>query len=114
MNNNDMLFGGMPNVPNIGKPKVDPRDYPTVKCHKCGSIVFNNAVILKEIPGAVVGQGAEPIIAPLQILVCNKCGEILKADVEAYKLEKELEDETKVVTDSPVHVENNNDSIIIG
>ena len=79
------LFGG---IPNIGGPKVDPRDYPSIKCDKCGGIVFKNAVVLKEIPGSVVGQGGEPVVLPLQIFVCNKCGAILKSDIEAYKLEE--------------------------
>lgn len=109
--NNDLILGG--GIPNIGGPKIDPRDYKTIKCHKCGSIVFRSAAVLKEIPGTVVGQGSEPVVVPLQILVCDKCGEILESDVKAYKLEKDLEKETKVVTDTPVHVENNVGSIII-
>ena len=87
MNDKDLLFNG--GVPNIGGPKVDPRDYPLVKCHKCGSILFRSAVVLKEIPGTIIGHGAEPVIVPLQVLVCDKCGEILESYVKAYKLEKE-------------------------
>ena len=109
--NDQMMIGG--GIPNIGGPKIDPRDYSTVKCHKCGGIVFINGVILKEIPGAVVGQGAKPIIAPQPVLVCNKCGTILKDDIDAYKIEKDLEDQNKVITDAPVHVENNSEGIII-
>ena len=112
MNNNDLMIGG--GVPNIGGPKIDPRDYPTVKCNKCGGIVFINGVILKEIPGAVVGNGTKPVIVPQPVLVCNKCGTILKDDIDAYKIEKDLEDQTEVITDAPVHGENNNGNIIIG
>ena len=113
MNNNDLILGG--GVPNIGGPKVDPRDYPSIKCDKCGGIIFRNAVVLKELPGALVGNGTEPIQYPLQVLVCDKCGAILNSDIKAYKLEKEFEEETKVITDAqPVHVENNNGNIIIG
>lgn len=86
--NNDMLIGG--GIPNIGSPKIDPRDYKTVRCHKCGGIVFKNGVVLKEIPGTAVGQGGEPVIVPLQVLVCDKCNEILESDVKAYKLENDL------------------------
>ena len=86
--NNDLSLGG--GIPNIGGPRIDPRDYPSVRCKKCGSIIFDNAVIIKEIPGTVVGKGSDPLVAPLQVYVCKKCGEILESDIKAYKLEKDL------------------------
>ena len=58
-------------------PKIDPRDYPSIKCSKCGSILFESAIVIKEIPGTVVGNGSEPVPYPLQVLVCKKCGKIL-------------------------------------
>ena len=88
-----MLGGG---IPNIGGPKIDPRDYKTIKCHKCGSIVFKNAAILKEIPGTVVGQGSESVVVPLQVLVCDKCREILESEVKTYKLENDLKNLIKI------------------
>jgi len=87
MMNNDLIGGG---IPNIGGPKVDPRDYKTIKCDKCGHFVFHTGAVLKEIPGTVVGQGTEPITVPLQVFVCDKCGAILESDIKAYKLEKDL------------------------
>lgn len=111
--NNDLMIGS--GVPNIGGPKIDPRDYLSIKCDKCGSIIFRNGVILKELPGTLVGNGTEPVTVPLQVLICDKCGSILKSDIEAYKLEKELEEETKIITDAqPINGENNNSNIIIG
>ena len=92
--NNDLMPGG--GIPNIGGPKIDPRDYKTIKCHKCGSIVFKSAAILKEIPGTVVGQGSESVVVPLQVLVCDKCGEILESDVKTYKLENDLKKSIEV------------------
>lgn len=87
----DLLLGN----PYAG-PKVDPRDYPSIKCSKCGSVLFESSVVMKEIPGTIVGNGTEPLLYPLQVLVCKKCGKVLDADVKAYKLEKELgEEETK-------------------
>lgn len=74
-------------------PKVDPRDYPSVKCSHCGGIIFENAIVLKEIPGTIVGNGAEPVQYPLQVLVCKKCGKLLDFDIKAYKLEKDLAEE---------------------
>ena len=80
-------------------PKVDPRDYPTIKCSKCGSIVFETAIVLKQIPGTIVGNGVEPVQYPLQVVVCKKCGALLDYDVKAYKLEKDIEgDATKSTT----------------
>ena len=111
MKDNDLILGG--GIPNIGGPKIDPRDYSSVKCHKCGSIVFRSAMVLKEIPGTIVGNGTEPVQYPLQVFVCDKCGEILKSDIEAYKLDKELEGEQKVITDAPLHTENNSGTIIL-
>lgn len=92
--NNDLILGG--GVPQIGGPKIDPRDYKTTKCKKCGGIVFNGGVVLKEIPGAAVGQGSETVMYPLQVFVCAKCGEILESDIKAYKLEKDLELKTEI------------------
>ena len=85
--NNDLMIGG--GVPNIGGPKIDPRDYPSIKCDKCGSIIFRNGVILKELPGTLVGNGTEPVTVPLQVLICDKCG--------SYMVEKVTKSETKVV-----------------
>lgn len=92
--NNDLILGG--GIPNIGGPKIDPRDYKTIKCHKCGSIVFKSGAVLKEIPGTVVGQGSEPVVVPLQVLICDNCGEILESDVKAYKLENDLKKSIEV------------------
>ena len=92
--NNDLMLGG--GIPNIGGPKIDPRDYKTIKCHKCDGIVFKSAAILKEIPGTVVGQGSESVVVPLQVLVCDKCREILESDVKTYKLENDLKNSIEV------------------
>ena len=88
----DLLLGG--NVPSIAS-KNDPRDYETIKCDKCGGIVFDNKTILKKVSGMEVGQGAKPVLVPLPVLVCNKCGAILADDIKGYKLEKDLENNPK-------------------
>ena len=87
MNSDFNLGGGMPD---LSKPSIDPRDYKTVKCSKCGGIIFRGGMVLKEIPGSAVGRAGEPIIYPLQVLVCDKCGEIFEEDVKSYKLEKDI------------------------
>ena len=109
--NDDLMIGG--GIPNIGGPKVDPRDYPSVKCNKCGGILFRSAVVLKEIPGTVVGNGADPVVFPLQVMVCDKCGTVLESDIKAYKLENELLKDNIITDAKPAYTENNNDNIII-
>lgn len=78
-------------------PAVDPRNYETIKCDKCGSIQFVNQYVLKKVSGMELGQGAKPMMLPLNILVCAKCGAILTDDIKGYKLEKDLglEDNTE-------------------
>ena len=104
MTNDDLLLGG--GIPSVG-PKTDPRNYETIKCDKCGGIVFDNKYILKRVSGMELGQGAKPMMIPLNILVCNKCGAILADDIKGYKLENDLglEDET--------NAEENKNSLIL-
>lgn len=71
-------------------PTVDPRNYETIKCDKCGSIQFVNQYVLKRVSGMELGQGAKPMMVPLNILTCAKCGAILADDIKGYKLEKDL------------------------
>lgn len=87
MTNDDLLLGG--GIPSVG-PKTDPRNYETIKCDKCGGIVFDNKYILKRVSGMELGQGAKPMMIPLNILVCDKCGAILADDIKGYKLENDL------------------------
>lgn len=89
MNNSDMLLGG--GIPNIGGPKIDPLEYPTKKCSKCGSITFVSKYVIKEIPGTMIGMGTDTVVYPLKVLACSECGHIIEEDVKMYKLEKDLE-----------------------
>lgn len=69
---------------------IDPRGYETVKCDKCGCIQFVPQYILKRVSGMELGQGAKPMLIPLNIFACAKCGTILADDIKGYKLEKDL------------------------
>lgn len=71
-------------------PTVDPRNYETIKCDKCGSIQFVHQYVLKKVSGMELGQGAKPMMIPLNIFTCAKCGAILADDIKGYKLEKDL------------------------
>ena len=59
--------------------------------------------VLKRVSGMELGQGAKSMMVPLNVLVCADCGNILEDDIKGYKLEKDLETETK----------NNNGNLII-
>lgn len=85
---NEEILGG---VPSLG-PKQDPRNYETIKCDKCGGIVFDSKYVLKRVSGMEIGQGAKPMMIPLNVLVCAKCGAILADDVKGYKLEDDLKE----------------------
>ena len=79
------------NLGNAQMPKIDIKKYPTYKCHKCGSILFNRNFVLKQISGIELGMGTETFVYPLEVLVCAKCGEILKDHVEELGLEEKEE-----------------------
>lgn len=77
------------------KIEIDPRDYPTYKCDKCGNETFVPAVIFKTIPGVVVGKAGEDINEPLNVFICAKCHAIIKEDRKLLKLDDESKEEKK-------------------
>ena len=74
------------NLGQAAMPKIDIKKYKTYKCEKCGGIVFERDFIIKEIPGLELGIGSDTFAYPLEILVCKKCGEILKDHQEELGL----------------------------
>ena len=83
----DELIGGMRSA----GPKINPLNYPNVKCDKCGGEIFEEGMIIKNIPGLEIGAGAEDVIYPIPILVCKKCRTIFKGYREEYKLDEFVE-----------------------
>ena len=71
---------------NFNLPQIDPTEYPSLCCDKCGNVAFTTAMIIKKIPGVMLGSPNKTQLMPDQILVCAKCGTILKKDREYYKL----------------------------
>lgn len=69
--------------------KLNPLKHPNIAC-KCGSIVWNQGVILKRIPGIEMGMGTEDQILDLPVFYCAKCGEILPEYVKMYKLDETI------------------------
>lgn len=50
---------------------------PTVKCPKCGNIFFTEKIVLKKISKLVSPTGNDETL-PINVWVCDKCGEIPK------------------------------------
>ena len=94
MNKNELFNGNM----KPSTPKLNPLKYSNVKCDKCGSELFEYGMILKRIPGLELGAGVDDVNYPIDIIVCKKCGAILKDIREELKLEEfaeEPKEETK-------------------
>ena len=67
----------MNNVDNMGiaGPAVNPFSYPSEICSECGSEVFVPGVIMKKVPGVLLGEGGVDFISvPIKVAVCAKCG----------------------------------------
>lgn len=77
---------------NMQMPQLNLKEYDTIECDKCGNVAFIPAMILKVVPGIVIGTGSQNKILPDNVLVCSKCGTILKKDREYY----DLTDDNKV------------------
>lgn len=76
----------MEDLDNIQMPQVNLKDYKTVECDKCGNVAFIPAMILKIVPGAILGSAGKNKLIPDNVLVCSKCGTIFKKDREYYDL----------------------------
>ena len=81
---------------NLGQgPVINPLKYPTVKCDNCGCELFEEKIMMFNIPGMIAGNGPEDYPYPFPVLVCSKCGTIQKRyrelieKGEKYKEEKE-------------------------
>lgn len=54
---------------------VDLSKCSTHQC-KCGSIFFEKRVIVKEVPGLIIGEVENKKI-PVEIICCRNCGQVL-------------------------------------
>ena len=43
---------------------------------ECGSQIFREAIVLKKVPGVLVGSAKPYITAPIPVVVCDKCGKL--------------------------------------
>lgn len=60
-----------------------PEDYPITKCDKCGGIMFVPAIVLRDVPGLVLGIKQDVVSTPAhKVFRCANCGAMLKSDLE--------------------------------
>ena len=64
--------------------KVNANEFPSLKCVKCGSIVWEQALNMKIIPSVVSPTGNEEV-APVPTIICKKCGETVERTLESMK-----------------------------
>lgn len=68
---------------------------PNVVCPKCGSKVFNEAVILKKVSAIVSPTGKEEIY-PIPVYVCSKCGTIPQEFLDKPAAKQLLGEDTQI------------------
>lgn len=99
-NNNNSNMSNMSNMSNAAPgPSINPSNYPSVKCPKCGGCLWTTSYIVKDIPGIILGDATRKIIqVPLKefpVITCSNCGELapfIKDDKEFMKVYDDLVD----------------------
>ena len=56
--------------------QVDLKNAETMKCASCGNSIFIQGYIVKKI-SAIMSQTGQEVIAPVQVINCGSCGELL-------------------------------------
>jgi hypothetical protein len=59
----------------IGKPKIDLRDQPTVNCDSCGGMFFKEVVIIKRVSKLLTATPKDTDV-PFPTYMCEKCGHV--------------------------------------
>jgi hypothetical protein len=59
----------------IGKPKIDLRDQPTVTCDSCGGMFFKEVVIIKRVSKLLTATPKDTDV-PFPTYMCEKCGHV--------------------------------------
>jgi DNA-directed RNA polymerase subunit M/transcription elongation factor TFIIS len=79
-------------------PVINPLKYPSIKCDSCGGELFEEKIIIKNIPGMIAGTGTEDYPYPVPVLVCSKCGTIEKSYRELLEKGAKYQEENKEAT----------------
>lgn len=89
-----------PNQMTMNINQKDIIDGETIVCSSCGYKFFKQACVLKKVPGFMLGLGQDTVIMPIQVLVCNACGELAPSIKEDKMMENLLEGKKQVETKS--------------
>ena len=71
-------------MPEFNAPQINPFAYPSEVCPECQNEVFVPGVILKKVPGILLGAGEETVSVPIKVAVCSKCGTLSESDRKRY------------------------------
>ena len=71
-------------MPEFNAPQINPFAYPSEVCPECQNEVFVPGVILKKVPGILIGAGEETVSVPIKVAVCSKCGALSESDRKRY------------------------------
>ena len=58
-----------------GNLNVDFNQTVSVNCDECGSPYFKQSLVIRRVPGILVGQ-KEPSYIPIPVFSCEKCGHV--------------------------------------
>lgn len=61
---------------------INPFDYPEVKCDNCGCSIFSPGVMLRKIPGTLVGNAGQNVFIDQRVMYCVNCHELSPVDKE--------------------------------
>jgi len=59
----------------IGKPKIDLREQPTIVCDECNGMFFKEVIIIKRVSKLLTGSPKDTDV-PFPTYMCEKCGHV--------------------------------------
>jgi len=62
---------------NIGGPKIDLKEQPTVVCENCESKFFKEVVLIKKVSKLMTGSSDDTLV-PFPTYMCESCGHVNK------------------------------------
>lgn len=77
---------------------INPLEFESVKCPKCGNEIFIPGVMFKNIPGVMLGMGAEPIPYPIKVAICSECHSLAPAYEQMLKKNNKADSSEKQST----------------
>ena len=61
----------------LNQPRIDLKKQPTIICEECSSKYFQEVVLIKKVPGILVGNKEDSIV-PFPTYKCVDCGHVNK------------------------------------